>query len=692
MIERNPLQVYASALLFSPQASLVRGAFDVDRMKTVVIKPQLEHSWSRCLQTLESHGGFVFSAAFSHDSKRLASSSADGIIRIWNTLSGECLTKLEGHTDEVNSVAFSRESLWLASGSNDMTVRIWNANSAECVHELIGHKSRVHSVAFSDGLDWLASASHDKTVKLWDARSGKCQRTLQGHNGNVNSVAFCGNTGRLASAASDGIIRIWDINNGECMNIIGEHGVHLSFVAVAFSHDSSLLAAALKDGRIRIWDTSNDRYLQTLEIPDNLGISSIAFARNSSQLASAFSSTIKIWNPSNGQCLQTLRGHQADVNSVNFSHDSNRLVSVSWDSTAKIWDVSHTDCLPTRGSHSDTISEAMHETMEGQHSSAVRSVAFSPNSYWLASASWDGTVKVWDSNGECMHTLSGHKNEVYFVGFAPDSTRIVSASTDFTARIWDTNSGKCLQTLKGHSEWFQSVTFACDARRLASVSAYGTCKVWDVDSGACLCTFESAGLNPNYWNGTDSVAFSPDAAQLAVANGIDIEIWDMHSLERVQVLSGHSDEVFAVAFSRDSRRVASASDDNTIKIWDARNGTCLQTFMIGRVLRRVSFSTCGLYLRTDIGTIDISAVTDQTSFSVHAEVQTPQYRGLGLSADCRWITYNSENLVWIPAEYRSFCSAVSETSIGVGCEDGRVWRCEASAALLENGGLLPAYN
>jgi WD40 repeat protein len=127
------------------------------------------------------------------------------------------------------------------------------------------------------------------------------------------------------------------------------------------------------------------------------------------------------------------------------------------------------------------------QTLEG-HSRGVYSVAFSPDSTWLASASYDSTVKIWDTrSGECLQTLKGHSREVSSVAFSHDSTRLVSASYDSTVKIWDTSSSECLQTLKGHSRGVSSVGFSPDSTRLASASYGSTVKIWDV-SGECLQT------------------------------------------------------------------------------------------------------------------------------------------------------------------------------------------------------------
>ncbi|KAF1967999.1 WD40 repeat-like protein, partial [Bimuria novae-zelandiae CBS 107.79] len=177
-LENNPLQVYVSALVFSPAQSLIRDLFKRKEPKWITIKPAIEEKWSPCLQTLEGHSDQVNSVAFSHDSARLASASHGSTVKLWEASSGECLQTLQGHSGPVNSVAFSHDSARLASASHDRTVKIWEANSGECLQTLQGHNGPVNSVAFSHDSARLASASFDRTVKLWEASSGGCLYTL----------------------------------------------------------------------------------------------------------------------------------------------------------------------------------------------------------------------------------------------------------------------------------------------------------------------------------------------------------------------------------------------------------------------------------------------------------------------------------------------------------------------------------
>ncbi|KAF2195959.1 hypothetical protein GQ43DRAFT_290692, partial [Delitschia confertaspora ATCC 74209] len=128
----------------------------------------------------------------------------------------------------------------------------------------------------------------------------------------------------------------------------------------------------------------------------------------------------------------------------------------------------------------------------------------------------------------------------------------------------------------------------------------------------------------------------------------------------------------SVAFSHDSTRLASASSDRTVKIWDLSSGDCRQTFSVGKVLYSISFSFTDSYLHTDMGTI---ALQDSIPQSTVLGPCNPRYQCLSVSSDGVWIRYNSDNLLWLPPEYRPSCSAVSRKTIGIGVQSGRVWIC-----------------
>jgi WD40 repeat protein len=191
--------------------------------------------------------------------------------------------------------------------------------------------------------------------------------------------------------------------------------------------------------------------------------------------------------------------------------------------------------------------------------------------------------------------------------------------------------------------------------------------------GACLQTLES------HSDSVNSVAFSHDSTRIASASGDEtVKIWDASSGDCLQTLKGHSNSVKSVAFSHDSTRIASASDDETVKIWDASSGDCLQTLEVSRSLRDLSFDSTGYYLHTEIGAIIIDNSTAPNWTTAITEPQPPQHQYTTLSSDNTWITYDSKRVLWLPSEYRPSSSAVSGRIIGIGVGNGRVWICDVN--------------
>lgn len=396
-----------------------------------------------------------------------------------------------------------------------------------------------------------------------------CFRTLEGRGGKAMSVAFSPDGRQLASASDDGTVNLWAVVRGERLVTVKAHSEPV--FSVVFSPDGLHFASASEDGTIKIWLAATRAHVRTLRRHDSR-IASVVYSPDGKQLASAsWDKTVKTWDAATGVCIKTLKGHSDWVDSVTYSPNGKQLASASHDSTVKLWDAA-------TGVHT--------RTFKGHHR-WVNSVAFSPDGYRLASGSFDKTIKLWAAlTSTCILTFRGHSDIISSVALSPSGRLLASASKDNTVRLWNAETGVCVANFQGHSGWVESVTFSPDGRQLASASDDTTVKIWDVetaletmaepwDAQAAPCP----GASVEHRGAVNSITFSADGRRLASASDDEtVILWDAALGVYLSTFEGHQRPVTSVVFSPSGQQIASGSHDTTAKLWDVETGACIATF------------------------------------------------------------------------------------------------------------------
>ncbi|KAI0890603.1 WD40 repeat-like protein [Annulohypoxylon maeteangense] len=224
---------------------------------------------------LKGHTNGISQVRISPDGRWIASSSADGTVRIWDAVTGQHAETLVGHMAGVSAVAWSPDSATLASGSDDKAIRLWDrvtGRPARAGKPLLGHHSYVYCLAFSPKGNILASGSYDEAVFLWDVRAGRLMRSLPAHSDPVSGIDFCRDGTLVVSCSTDGLTRIWDTSTGQCLRTL-VHEDNPPVTSVCFAPNGRYVLAFSMDSCLRLWDYVSGTVKKTYQGHQNSGFS-----------------------------------------------------------------------------------------------------------------------------------------------------------------------------------------------------------------------------------------------------------------------------------------------------------------------------------------------------------------------------------------------------------------------------------
>jgi WD40 repeat protein len=233
------------------------------------------------------------------------------------------------------------------------------------------------------------------------------------------------------------------------------------------------------------------------------------------------------------------------------------------DQLVRIWDTKNSEPIKTLSGASNRI-----------WTIAV-SPATSSGIVYLASGSDDCQIRIWNgATGELLQTLKGHQGRIRSLAFSPSGRLLASGSHDRTVKIWDVATSECLTTYDQHTDWVWSVIFDQDDQTLISAADDRTILRWNIVTSTAQALPEL----DTVW--VWAIAAHPQLPLLAVTGVSEqIELRDNNSGKITHILTDHQQRIRSIVFNTSGTKLASSSDDLTIKLWDVEQQSCLQTFI-----------------------------------------------------------------------------------------------------------------
>ncbi|GME22299.1 hypothetical protein GTA08_BOTSDO02545 [Neofusicoccum parvum] len=558
---------------------------------------------------------------------------ADGSIRVWDSRSSSLIISFNGHKSAITTLSFDDSGVRLASGSKDTDIIVWDLVAEVGLFKLRGHKDQITGLKFlsvglgaggeedepisapavgDEGPVFLLSTSKDALIKIWDVNSQHCIEThVAQTNGECWSMCVSPDGNGCITAGNDGEIKVWTIDQeglrtlssqvgeGAEANFLSERGTLYRTgkdrtIGISFHPKTDYIAIHGSEKAVELWRIRSDEEVQKSlarkkrrrkeklrELKEKNGDVDMADADDLDDIATAGVGDIFV--------PYVIVRTGGKVRSVDWARGSSKTLQLIVATTNNLLE---DYSIPTKERTKKASKEEPPEYSRSfsvelpGHRTDVRALALSSDDRMLASAS-SGSLKIWNIRTQtCLRTLEcGY---ALCCAFLPGDKIVVVGTKSGELELFDIASSQLVDTVQAHEGAIWTLDLHPDGKSVVSGSADKTAKFWNFEivqeeiPGTKRTTPKLKLVHARTLKVNDdilSLCFSPDSRLLAVAT-LDntVKVFFTDSLKLFLNLYGHKLPVLNMSISSDSKLIATCSADKNVRLWGLDFGDCHKAF------------------------------------------------------------------------------------------------------------------
>ncbi len=500
----------------------------------------------------DAHEGPVYQVIPMLADGSVISAGADGVVKIWNSVSGQKKQTCCEHQSDIRVFEISKDNSMLLSGSTDGAVKLWDIPQGNLVASIQEISVEVLSLSGNFNFSNVAVGYRDGRVTVWNPHTDKSLSTMPRPVA-VHSIQLLPDSKSLLVGYQDS--SMVKFNTKTLESIDEYHGLYREINDMVFSRDGRIAALRRNSTNIDVIPVMQHEFVKFENHTPFVKCSTLS---NDARLMASGgqNNTVNLWDVQTANILRTFSGHENIVTHIALSSDNTKMVTASLDKTLRVWDVNTGSILHTLEYKSSQFSK--NELPIYDHPFE----ALALNSRMVISGDRIGNILFWDiESGKLVKRFATLDGPISSITVSPSGKKILAVERNMKVSLWNLKSN--------HLIWEQSIelltcaTLVPNRKSVVTGERNGTVRLWNIGSKNKSIEIGSS------WSRITSVECSPNGRYVITGDkdGV-ITFWDIRTQKEIGNFKDHINNVNTVSFSSDGTKILSGGGNGEIIIYD----------------------------------------------------------------------------------------------------------------------------